>query len=65
MDEEIKNRLDTLEKKTDAIHVSVEKTRKYFLWTLVATVVMFVLPLLGVALILPWLIGTITSAYGI
>ncbi len=65
MDEELKNRLDTLEKKTDAIYVSVEKTQKYFLWTLVATVVMFVLPLLGVVLVLPWFVGTITSAYGL
>jgi len=46
-------KLAQLEAKIDAIYVSVEKTRKYFQWTLIATVVMFVLPFLGILLLIP------------
>lgn len=65
MDPELSQRLAAQEQKLDAIYVSVEKTRKYFQWTLIATIVMFVLPLIGIALILPWFVSTMTSAYTI
>jgi hypothetical protein len=39
--------------KLDAILKSVEKTRRYFLWTLVATLIVFVLPLIALAFIIP------------
>lgn len=47
------SRLNALEFKIDAIYVSVEKTRKYFLWTMAATIVAFVLPLIGLIFALP------------
>jgi hypothetical protein len=65
MDTELLARLDAQDKKLDAIYVSVEKTRKYFQWTLIATIVMFVLPLIGIAAIIPWFINTMLSAYSI
>jgi len=65
MDPELLNRIDTQDKKLDAIYISVEKTRKYFQWTLIATIVMFVLPLIGIAAIIPWFINTLLSAYSI
>jgi hypothetical protein len=65
MDPEIAQRLDAQEKKLDAIFVSVEKTRKYFQWTLIATIVTFVLPLIGIVLVLPWFVKTMLSAYSI
>lgn len=46
-------RFAVLEEKIDKIYVSVEKTRKYFLWTLITSVVLFVLPLIGIVLVLP------------
>ena len=42
-----------LEQKIDAIYVSVEKTRKYFFWTMILTIAFFVLPLIGIAFVLP------------
>ena len=54
MDEETKQKID-------AIYLSVEKTRKYFLWTLIVTVVLFVLPLLGLVVMLPRVLSTLTS----
>ncbi|MFZ1719761.1 MAG: hypothetical protein WAU28_00240 [Candidatus Moraniibacteriota bacterium] len=65
MDPELSNRLAVQDQKLDAIYISVEKTRKYFQWTLIATIVMFVLPLIGIAAILPWFVNTMMSAYSI
>ncbi len=61
MDEELKAHLEAQDKKLEAIYASVEKTPKYFLWTLIATVVAFVLPLVGIVLVLPWFITTLPS----
>ena len=51
---------EELEKKLDAIWRSVEKTRKYFLWTLIITLVTFVLPLIILIIFIPKVI----SVYG-
>jgi len=53
MDEELRQRLSVLEQKIDAMYASVEKLRKYFLWTLIITVVVMVLPLIGLIFALP------------
>ena len=63
MEQDILQKLAEQEKKIDAIYVSVEKLRKYFLWTLIITGVTFVLPLIAILVILPWFISTISSAY--
>ena len=49
-----------LEKKIDAIYVTVEKTRKYYLLSTAMTFVAFVLPLIGLAFVIP----TFLSNYG-
>lgn len=64
MEEEILKKIEAQEEKIDQIYKSVEKTRKYFLWTLLATIIMFVLPILGIIVIIPWFIGVMSSAYG-
>lgn len=65
MDQELSQRLTAQDEKLEAIYVSVEKTRKYFQWTLIATIIMFVLPLIGIAAIIPWFLNTMMSAYSI
>ena len=69
MNEEILQRLEAhmeaSEKKIDAIYESVRKMQLYFKWTLIITVVLFVLPLIAIALILPTFINNITNIYGI
>ncbi len=45
----------------DAIYVSTEKTRKYFLWTLIVTVVLLVLPLIGLAFAIPFYLQTLSG----
>ena len=63
MDTELKTRLDVLEKKIDAVFVSAEKTRKYFQWTMIITVVMFVLPVIGLIIVIPMFISNYTSSF--
>jgi TRAP-type mannitol/chloroaromatic compound transport system permease small subunit len=57
----MEEKLLEIEKKVDAIYVSVEKTRKYFLWTLIITVVLFFLPLIGLVFAIPVFLNTLTS----
>ncbi len=61
MENEIKAKITELESKIDAIYVSVEKTRKYLFWTMVVTLVLFVLPLIGLLFIIPSFISSYTS----
>jgi predicted ferric reductase len=53
MDQETQNKIEELNRKIDAIYLSVEKTRKYFFWTMVVTLVVFVLPLIGLVFVIP------------
>ncbi len=42
-----------LEQKIDKIYISVEKTRKYFLWTGIITAAVIILPLIAMMFVLP------------
>lgn len=53
MESDLGQRIALLEQKVDAMYVSVEKVRKYFLWTGIITVVLFVLPLIGLFFAIP------------
>ena len=64
MDEEILKKIEENREKLDKIYVSTEKTRKYFMWTLIITVVMFVLPLVGLVVMIPFLLRNLGSLYG-
>jgi len=46
-------KIKELETKIDQIYQSVEKTRKYFFWTMIITVALVVLPIIGLAFALP------------
>ncbi len=63
MEQEILNRLQAQEELLQKVYVSVEKTRKYFMWTLIITLVLFLLPLLGLMFVLPSFISTMTEGY--
>ena len=58
MDEDIRQRLEAVEKKIDAVYVSTEKTRKYFLYILIGSVLVFVVPLIGLLFAIPSFIST-------
>lgn len=48
-------------KKIDDIALSVHRVRQYMFWTAVATLAFFVLPLIGLAFVLPSYISTLTA----
>ncbi|MBX4198347.1 hypothetical protein KW782_03375 [Candidatus Parcubacteria bacterium] len=55
------NELAELRQKIDLIYASVEKTRKYFFWTMIITIALFVLPLIGLVFVIPSFINTYTT----
>ncbi len=59
MDTEAK--LAELSQKLDAVYASTEKTRLYFKWTLIVTVIAFVLPLLAAMFVIPSFISQYTN----
>lgn len=61
MDEALKKQMDAQNVILEKIYVSTEKTRKYFMWTLITSLVMFVLPLVFLAVALPSLIAGYTE----
>jgi TRAP-type mannitol/chloroaromatic compound transport system permease small subunit len=63
MDQEILEKIKEQDAKLDAIYASVEKTRKYLIWKTIISVIFFVLPLVGLAFLIPWFLKTITAAY--
>jgi len=62
MDDEILKKIEAQEKKLDDIYRSVEKTRNYFLWTMIITVALFVLPLIGLVFAIPQFLNAYSSA---
>ncbi len=59
MEKEILIKMEENKKRIEEIYISVEKTRKYFLWALIFNVAVIVLPFLGLILIIPWFLQTI------
>ena len=53
MNEDILKRLDEQDKKLTAVLESSEKMRKYFLWTLIISVAVIILPMIGMVFVLP------------
>lgn len=63
MDEATQKRLTALETRIEQIYISVEKTRKYFLWIMWGTIVMFVLPLIGLVIVIPIFISSYAGSF--
>jgi len=61
MENEILKKLEESDQKIDEIYKSVEKTRKYFLWTLIITLAVFILPLIALLFIVPSFLSTYTT----
>jgi len=64
MEEEFKKQFNQQQELLEKIYRSTEKTRKYFLWTLIISLVVFVIPLIIMIFVLPSFINTLTSGLG-
>jgi TRAP-type mannitol/chloroaromatic compound transport system permease small subunit len=53
MEQEILQKISEQQIKIDKIYESVEKMRKYFLWTFILSLVFFILPLIAMIFVLP------------
>jgi len=59
--QEIKNRLDKQDKLLQEIYSSVERTRRYFLGIIIASVILFIVPLVGLLFALPSFVSQISN----
>lgn len=58
MDSELIKKIDELEKKIDESARQLRLLRLYFLWTLIISAVVIILPLIGLAFAIPNLMNT-------
>lgn len=65
MENEILQKIKENRELLDRIYISAEKTRKYFLWVLIISVVVFVLPLIGLFFAVPSFLDTYSSLDGL
>jgi hypothetical protein len=61
IDPELLAKLDAIEAKAEKAYVAAEKVRKYLFWTGVVTIILFVLPLIGLAFAIPSFINSYSS----
>ncbi len=47
----------------EQIYISAEKTRKYYLWTMIVTAVFFILPLIVMVFAIPYFISSYGSLF--
>ncbi len=59
--EEILKKIEEQGKKLEEIRQSVEKMRKFFLWTLIITAAVIILPLIGLIFIIPQFLDLYTG----
>ena len=53
MEQEIIKKINALQEKVDKIYISTEKTRRYFLWTMIITIAVVVIPAIILSFVLP------------
>ena len=53
MDQDISQKLEEQSKKLDAIERMVKKINSYLFWTFVGSILLFVLPLIGLLFVIP------------
>ena len=61
LDPELQAKLDEIDRKLDENYRVANQTRKYFLWTLIAAAVTFVLPFLGLIAVIPAFLSSYAS----
>jgi hypothetical protein len=64
MEQDIQKKLEEQDEKLNAIFLSIERVRKYFLIIVWVTIIMVVLPALGLLYAIPKFLDTYTSSTG-
>jgi hypothetical protein len=63
METDVLAKLAEMDQKIDRMFKSVEKLRRYFLWTLIITLITIVLPLIALIFVAPWALDILSNAY--
>ncbi len=61
--EELKNTLVRQEEKLDKALNDLHRIKQYFLWSFIATIVTFVLPLIGAVVLIPMMLGSYLDSF--
>jgi type II secretory pathway component PulF len=61
--DQLYKKIEEQEQKINAIYKSVERTRKFFMWTLILSIAFFIVPLIGLIFVIPQFLN-IYSGYG-
>jgi hypothetical protein len=64
MESDLQEKLDHLDLKIEETRLLASKTYKLFLWTVIGSIVTFILPLIALAFVIPYFMRTITSSLG-
>lgn len=62
IDPELAAKLDEISAKADKAYHAAETVRKYLFWTGVVSLALIVLPLIGLAFVIPQFIGSYTTS---
>jgi hypothetical protein len=65
MEEELLKKIEEQGKKIEEIYRSVEKMRKFFLWTLIITAAVIILPLIGILFFIPQFLNLYSGNLGL
>ena len=64
-EKQILKRLEELEFKIDKVFITTERMRKYFLWTLIATIAVIIVPLMFLPFAISSLVSSLDTAINI
>ena len=59
MDNELKNKLDTLEQKIDRANKDLKTIKNVFLWTFILSLAVIILPMIGMIFVIPKFMSSI------
>lgn len=60
---DLEARLNAQDEQLAAIRKAVESTQRYFKWTFWVTIVLFVVPLIGIIFIVPWAFSSYLGSF--
>ncbi len=60
---ELIQKLEKQEQQLNEIYATVKQLKKYFLTTIIISAVTFLLPIIGIAISIPWFLKTLNNAY--
>jgi polyferredoxin len=60
--DQLDQKIEALERKMDELQSSIDKLRKIFLWIIIITAALFILPLIGLLFVIPQFLSNYSSA---